>query len=114
MVGVSEVGIYSVAFRFSTLAVFVATAFGMAWSPYAIKIRVDHPQSHKHVYAEVLLILLVVMLCVAGFIALFAGEFIGQVMSPDYASAAVPIGSAMLHRSIAGESASHSHRYLPS
>lgn len=91
MAGVSEVGIYSVAFRFSTLAVFVATAFGMAWSPYAVKIRADHPQSYKHVYAEVLLILLVVMLCVAGFIALFAGEFIGQIMSPDYAAAAIPL-----------------------
>ncbi|SDT90957.1 Membrane protein involved in the export of O-antigen and teichoic acid [Geopseudomonas guangdongensis] len=91
MAGVSEVGIYSVAFRFSTLAVFVATAFGMAWSPYAVKVRADHPQSHRQVYAEVLLILLVVMLCVAGSIALFAGEFIGAIMSPDYAAATIPL-----------------------
>lgn len=91
MSGIHEVGLYSVAFRFSTLAVFIATAFGMAWSPYAVKIRVDHPEEHRKIYAEVLLILLVVMLSVAGFIALFSGEIIGILLPSEYFSAAVPL-----------------------
>jgi len=91
MAGVDDVGIYSVAFRFSTLAVFVATAFGMAWSPYAVKIRSDFPENHRRIYFEVLLILLVVMLMVAGTIALFAGELLGLLLPAEYFAAAVPL-----------------------
>ena len=91
MAGVDDVGVYSVAFRFSTLAVFVATAFGMAWSPYAVKIRSDFPEKHRAVYFEVLLILLVVMLIVAGTIALFAGELLGLLLPAEYFAAAVPL-----------------------
>lgn len=91
MAGVDEVGLYSVAFRFSTLAVFVATAFGMAWSPYAIKIRADYPDEHRKLYFEVLLILLVVMLSVAGAIALFSGEILSVILPKEYFSAATPL-----------------------
>ena len=34
---IKEVGIYSVAFRFSMIPMFLANAFGQAWSPLAIK-----------------------------------------------------------------------------
>ncbi len=91
MTGVDDVGIYSVAFRFSTVAVFVATAFGMAWSPYAVKIRSDFPEKHRKIYFEVLLILLVVMLMVAGTIAIFAGELLGLLLPAEYFAAAVPL-----------------------
>jgi len=91
MSGVDAVGMYSVAFRFSTLAVFVATAFGMAWSPYAVKIRSDYPGTYRQLYFEVLLILLVVMLSVAGSIALFSGEILGVFLPAEYFSAAAPL-----------------------
>ncbi|VVN26722.1 oligosaccharide flippase family protein [Pseudomonas fluorescens] len=89
--GVDEVGLYSVAFRFSTLAIFVATAFGMAWSPYAVKIRADYPNEHRKLYFEVLMILLVIMLSVAGFIALFSGEILSLLLPVEYFAAAVPL-----------------------
>lgn len=89
--GVEDVGLYSVAFRFSSLALFVATAFGMAWSPYAVKLRTDYPQSYRHIYAHVLLVLLVVMLVVAGIISLFSGEILGVFLPAEYAGAATPL-----------------------
>ena len=54
----SEVGIYSVAFKFSSIILFISTAFGMAWSPIAIKIKTDYPQVYKRIYADLLLVLL--------------------------------------------------------
>ncbi|MGE6791808.1 flippase [Pseudomonas guineae] len=91
MAGVDDVGLYSVAFRFSSLAFFVATAFGMAWSPYAVKLRSDYPQDYRKIYAQVLLILLVVMLSVAGTVALFSGEILGLFLPPEYSGAAIPL-----------------------
>ena len=91
IVGVNEVGLYSVAFRFSTLALFVATAFGMAWSPYAVKLRSDHPQRYRNMYAHILLMLIVVMLSVAGALALFSGEILNLLLAPEYAAAATPL-----------------------
>lgn len=91
MAGVDDVGLYSVAFRFSSLALFVATAFGMAWSPYAVKIRTDYPLDYRKIYAQVLLIVLVVMLSVAGAIALFSGELLGLFLPPEYSGAATPL-----------------------
>jgi O-antigen/teichoic acid export membrane protein len=89
--GVESVGVYSVAFRFSTIVMFVATAFGMAWSPYSMKLRKDFPEQHRTIYAEILLVLLFVMLIVAGSISLFSGEIIGTLMPAEYASAAIPL-----------------------
>jgi O-antigen/teichoic acid export membrane protein len=63
----------------------------MAWSPYAVKIRSDFPEKHRKIYFEVLLILLVVMLMVAGTIALFAGELLGLLLPAEYFAAAVPL-----------------------
>lgn len=91
MSGVDDVGLYSVAFRFSTLAIFVATAFGMAWSPYAVKLRSDYPTKYRQLYFEVLLILLVVMLSIAGFIALFSGEILRVFLTKEYFAASVPL-----------------------
>ena len=91
MSGIESVGIYSVAFRFSTIVMFIATAFGMAWSPYAFKLQSDYPDTHRKMYSEVLIILLVVMLSVAGAISLFAGELIHAFLPAEYSSAATPL-----------------------
>lgn len=91
MASVSETGIYSVSFRFSSLVVFVATAFGLAWSPQAIKIKTDHPEDYPKIYGNVLLYLIYVMLFFGGGLALFSGELIGIIMPEEYTSAAVPL-----------------------
>jgi len=91
MSSIEEVGIYSVAFRFASIVVFVSTAFGQAWSPAAIKIYSDNPSIYRNIYAYMLLLLLFFMLMVGGGIALFSGEMIGLIMSKEYLPSAVPL-----------------------
>lgn len=86
-----EAGIYSVAFRFSTLPLFFSIAFAQAWSPFIIKIKSDHPESYKAIYCNVFLYFLYVMLIAAGGVALFSGELIGFLMPSGYAGAAIPL-----------------------
>lgn len=91
MTSVEEVGIYSVAFRFASVVLFVSAAFGQAWSPVAIKIRTDHPEQYRTIYGQVLLLLLSVMLAVGGGVALFSGELISFIMPDEYLPSALPL-----------------------
>jgi len=91
MSSVEEVGLYSVAFRFSTIVLFVSAAFAQAWSPVAIKIRTEDPLGYRQTYANVLVLLLYVMLLVGGGLALFSGELIYLIMPDDYADSAFPL-----------------------
>lgn len=88
---IEEVGIYSVAFRFASVVLFVTVAFGQAWSPIAIKIRTDYPDQYRTIYGQVLLLLLYVMLTVGGGIALFSGEIISLIMPKEYLPSAIPL-----------------------
>ncbi len=88
---IEEVGIYSVSFRFTTLIVFVSSAFGQAWSPYAIKIKTEHPEKYKEFYSNILSLLFFLMLVLGGGLSLFSGEIIGKLMSPVYFPAALPL-----------------------
>lgn len=91
MTSVEEVGIYSVAFRFASVVLFVSAAFGQAWSPIAIKIRRDYPDQYRIIYGQVLLLLLFTMLAVGGGIALFSGEAISVIMPAEYYASALPL-----------------------
>jgi O-antigen/teichoic acid export membrane protein len=86
-----ETGVYSIAFRFSTIVLFVSTAFGMAWSPVSIKVKTDHPEEYRKLYSQVFFLLLYVMLIVGGGLALFSGEIIYLLMPKEYAGAALPL-----------------------
>lgn len=87
-----EVGIYSVAFRFATIVLFVSAAFGQAWSPVAIKICTEYPNTYREIYSQVLLFLIYIMLTVGGGLALFSGEIIGLIMPKEYLASSLPIG----------------------
>jgi O-antigen/teichoic acid export membrane protein len=91
MHSVEEVGIYSVAFRFASIVLFVSTAFSQAWSPIAIKILTDHPDSYRTIYGQVLLVLVFVMLIVGGALALFSGELISLIMPQEYLKSSLPL-----------------------
>lgn len=83
--GVEQTGVFAVAARFSMVVMFVSTAFGMAWSPFAIKYKTENPQSYKRFYAEVFIVFLFVLLCVAFVVSLFSKELIYLLMPEDYA-----------------------------
>lgn len=91
MTTIEEVGIYSVAFRFASGALFVSAAFGQAWSPFAMKIRTDHPERYQTIYGQILLLLLFIMLVIGGGLALFSGEAIGLIMPIEYQASALPL-----------------------
>ena len=86
MSSLNEVGVYSIGFRFASIIVFITGAFGQAWSPYAIKIKSDHPDTYKEFYSYVLSILFFIVLVVGGGLCLFAGEIIGLLMPLSYES----------------------------
>ncbi|MFN3998511.1 flippase [Algoriphagus sp.] len=88
---VEEVGIYSVSFRFASVILFVSAAFGQAWSPVAMKIRADHPESYPKIYGDVLMILIFGMALIAGVIGLFSGEIIHLLMGEEYLKSALPM-----------------------
>ena len=47
----SEVGIYSIAARFSYIPLMISIAF---WSPIAIKIKTEFPNLYKTIYGNIL------------------------------------------------------------
>jgi len=88
---VEEVGIYSVASRFSMVVLFASTAFGQAWSPAAMKIRTENPDGYRKIYAQVLVLLLFIMISLSSAIALFSGELISLIMPSEYVTSAMPL-----------------------
>jgi O-antigen/teichoic acid export membrane protein len=91
MIGPQEVGVFSSAFRISVLASFLSLAFGLAWSPYAVKLKSECPTQYKRMYAEILVLLMVVMLFAGGGIALFSGEILALLLPIEFAGAATPL-----------------------
>lgn len=91
MASLEETGQYSVAFRFSTLVFLVSTAFGQAWSPYAIKLKTDYPETYRQTYVNIFFLLIYTMLFIGGGLALFSGELIGLIMADEYAHSSVPL-----------------------
>ncbi|WP_300063239.1 oligosaccharide flippase family protein [uncultured Roseobacter sp.] len=88
MMSVSDVGLYSIASRFATITLFCSTAFGMAWSPWSIKLRTDSPNTYRRSYAGLLVAMLSVMLFICTSVALFASEILVFLMPVEYHLAA--------------------------
>ena len=83
MTNVTEVGIYSIAARFSYIPLMISIAFGQAWSPIAIKIKTEFPNLYKTIYGNILYCLFLIMCIVGGFVAIFSKEIINLVMSEE-------------------------------
>lgn len=84
MSSIEEVGVYSVANRFASVILFVSMAFSQAWSPIAIKIRTDHPETYRTLYFNILVTLMSGMTMLGGGIALFAPEIVAWLMPVEY------------------------------
>lgn len=84
MSSVNEVGIFSVSFRFASVLMFVSAAFGQAWSPFAMKLRIDRPADYRELYGDILLILFFIMGFFGAVISLFSGEIITAFIGEKY------------------------------
>jgi O-antigen/teichoic acid export membrane protein len=91
MISPQEVGVFSAAFRISALASFLSLAFGMAWSPCAVKLKSEYPAKFKQIYAEILILLIVVMLFAGGSIGFFSGELLAMLLPTEFADSASPL-----------------------
>ncbi|WDZ96600.1 oligosaccharide flippase family protein [Herbaspirillum sp. WKF16] len=82
-----EVGLYGVAFKFAVIVTFVVSAFGQAWSPYAIRLLRDDPD-YRRTYSKVLSIWLFCLAFIGLGIALFSGELLMTFTPAPYWPAA--------------------------
>jgi O-antigen/teichoic acid export membrane protein len=92
-----ELGIFSVAFRFAGVIVFLTTAFGLAWSPFAYR-QAEVDPAHRAQFARILSLWCVVLAMSALAMSLFAGEVVALLTPSEYWQAApiVPVALAGL------------------
>lgn len=91
IISLDEVGVYSVAARFSSIVLFLSVAFGQAFSPLAMKIRIDYPDEYRTIFGKILCGLLLVMLFSATALSLYAGEIVTLIMPFEYKTAIIPL-----------------------
>jgi O-antigen/teichoic acid export membrane protein len=72
---VENVGLYGIAFKFATVVMFVNTAFGQAWSPWAMKVRAERIDYLK-VYSRVLSLWFLTLTLVGCILSLFSKELL--------------------------------------
>ncbi len=83
----TEVGLYSMAFKLSTVLIFMISAFSMAWTPHALKASLDDP-NHRQLYSRCLTLWLFSLTSVAMLIHLFGRECLMLLTPPAYWPAA--------------------------
>jgi O-antigen/teichoic acid export membrane protein len=82
-----EVGLYSIAFKFATIVTFVNTAFGQAWSPYAIKLMRED-KSYRYVYSRIFSLWFFILAILGLIVTLFSQELLIMLTPEDYWPAA--------------------------
>lgn len=87
----AQVGLFSIAFKFASLLVFLNFAFGQAWSPFAIKIYADRPD-YKLVFSRILSYLFFGLSIIGAGLTIFAREILRLLTPEPYWPAATVIG----------------------
>ena len=87
----AEVGIFSIAFKFSAVIIFINSAFSQAWSPYAVKLMRDD-KNYRVTYSSVLSALFFILAIIGCAMALFADELLVFLTPVEYWPAARVIG----------------------
>ncbi len=82
-----EVGIYSIAFKFAAVVTFVTSAFGQAWSPYAIKLLRDDA-GYRKTYSRIFSLWFFLLATIGFVISLFAKEVLVLLTPKEYWAAA--------------------------
>ena len=85
----TQVGLFSIAFKFASLLFFVNFAFGQAWSPFAIKIYADRPD-YRRIFSRALSWLLLGLTVIGVTLTLLAQELL-LLLTPRLYWAAAPI-----------------------
>jgi len=70
-----QAGLYSIAFKIGSVVLFVNSAFGQAWSPVAIKLSVENPDTYKLMFSKLLTYWFALLLLIGSVTILFSMEF---------------------------------------
>jgi O-antigen/teichoic acid export membrane protein len=97
----TEVGWYSIAFKLATAMVLVNSAFGQAWSPYAVKVYADDPDYRK-VFSRVLSYLFFGLTMAGLGLSLFGREVLMLTTPEPYWNAATALGIVAMSMALAG------------
>jgi O-antigen/teichoic acid export membrane protein len=87
----TQVGLFSIAFKFASILVFMNFAFAQAWSPFAVKIYADH-KDYKAIFGQILSFLFFSLSLMGMGLALFAKELLWLLTPKSYWPAATIIG----------------------
>lgn len=83
----TDVGIYSTAFKFGTIMIFINTAFGQAWTPHALKVfRTE--KNYKEIYSNFFSIWFFFLVIIGSAISVFGEEILRFMTPPSYWPAA--------------------------
>lgn len=91
MIGLENVGIYTVAVSLSVVMSLVAGAIGQAWSPHAIKAYEENPQDAKILYIRFFNVLIAVALFIILCASLVGKELIELFFPPNYMNVFYPL-----------------------
>jgi len=86
----TEVAIYSIAFRMGLLLTIITSGIGLAWSPVAVKIKEDFPDKYNIIYGEVLVCIILVMVLATHIMVLFSGEILAVLADGIYLKSQAP------------------------
>lgn len=86
----TQVGLYSIAFKFTTILTFVNAAFGQAWSPLSIKIY-QEDENYREIYSKLLSIWMYFLTIIGIGLGLFAQELLIVTTPQEYWPAATVI-----------------------
>jgi O-antigen/teichoic acid export membrane protein len=87
----AEVGTYGMASRLSSILLLVVTAFGIAFSPFALDLRTRDPELERALRAQVLTVLVTVLAVLGAALSVFARELLA-VLAPAFEDAADTVG----------------------
>jgi O-antigen/teichoic acid export membrane protein len=97
----TEVGWYSIAFKFATVIILLNAAFGQAWSPHAMKVYAGDPE-YRRKFSETLSWLFAGLTLIGLVLSLFSKELL-MVMTPEpYWNASTALGVIAMSMVFAG------------
>lgn len=97
----TQVGLYSIAYKFAGVLLFVNTAFGQAWSPIALKLRRDDA-GYRKTYSRILSVWSFVLVMGGSTIALFGSEVLYLLTPGEYWAAAPALAPLAMGIALSG------------
>jgi len=79
-----QVGLYSIAFKIGSIVLFVNSAFAQAWSPVAIKIMNQYPDTYKTLFSKLFTFWFAFLLLIGTIAATFSSEFLRLFTPQSY------------------------------